>query len=487
MSKRIARQERLDRLEVENCALKTQLAALQQENAQLRLLEAKNNHINSFKQTEQAEHLLAKAGKVLASSLEYTDQLSNVAWLIVPHLADWCAVDLFEEDWSVCHVAVAHMDPAKLELAHELQQRYPPRREILLAGAQPWLKGQSELYPEITEAMLEAGAQDAEHFQILRDLNLRSAMVVPLVARERVMGLILFVWAESDRRYDEKDLALAEELAHRAALAVDNARLYREAQQLNAELEQRVANRTAELRAINLKLENEIAERQRTQAELTEVQCRLMEGREAERLYLAQELHDGPVQELYGVVYNLSGLAQSLIDEGDRARFIATRELVQQVIQELRTMAGELRPPTLAPFGLEKAISAHIDQFRQAHPELEVQLESSPDGITLPEPTRLALFRIYQAALNNVARHAEAGKVSVRFSFDPTRVRLEVRDNGRGFEVPQRWVELVRQGHLGLVGMVERAEAIGGEFNVQSGPGQGTLIRVVVPRQKAGE
>jgi two-component system, chemotaxis family, CheB/CheR fusion protein len=137
--------------------------------------------------------------------------------------------------------------------------------------------------------------------------------------------------------------------------------------------------------------------------------------------------------------------------------------------------------PTLAPFGLEKAIKSHIDQFQQSHPELEVKLALMPDGQTLPEQMRLALFRICQAALANVVRHAAARHVFIRFRLDTEQVVLEVQDDGLGFELPARWIEIAREGHLGLIGMVERAESIGGQLKVISAPGQGTLIQAVVP------
>ena len=105
-----------------------------------------------------------------------------------------------------------------------------------------------------------------------------------------------------------------------------------------------------------------------------------------------------------------------------------------------------------------------------------------PDGQTLPEQTRLALFRIYQAALINVTRHAAARQVFIRFSLAEEQVVLEIQDDGQGFELPERWIEMARQGHLGLIGMVERVESIGGQLNVVSAPGQGTLIQAIVPR-----
>jgi PAS domain S-box-containing protein len=225
----------------------------------------------------------------------------------------------------------------------------------------------------------------------------------------------------------------------------------------------------------------DINERRQMEAELAELQRRLMEGREAERLHLAQELHDGPVQELYGVSYSLNALSESLPDEDNGQTLMDLQHTVQQVVQRLRTMSSELRPPTLAPFGLEKAIRSHAQQFQEEHPEIKVHLELMPDQQSLPERARLALFRIYQASLSNVLRHAEANQIVVRFTQDAEEVVLEVEDDGRGFRVPARWITLARQGHLGLVGALERAESIGGKFEVRSEPRKGTCVHVAVP------
>lgn len=104
------------------------------------------------------------------------------------------------------------------------------------------------------------------------------------------------------------------------------------------------------------------------------------------------------------------------------------------------------------------------------------------DGQTLPERVRMALYRIYQIAITNVLRHAQATQVWIQFKLNREDVILEIKDNGRGFEVPERWIELARQGHLGLVGALERAEAIGGRLQVESEPGRGSLVRVTAPR-----
>jgi serine phosphatase RsbU (regulator of sigma subunit) len=135
---------------------------------------------------------------------------------------------VLEEDGFLDRVAVAHQDPEKVALAHELQERYPPDPDSSYGVARVLCTGSSELVAEIPEPLLEEAAHDDEHREILQDLGLESYLVVPLVARERTLGTITLVSAESGWRYGPADLELAEELARRAALAVDNARLYRE-------------------------------------------------------------------------------------------------------------------------------------------------------------------------------------------------------------------------------------------------------------------
>jgi PAS domain S-box-containing protein len=224
-----------------------------------------------------------------------------------------------------------------------------------------------------------------------------------------------------------------------------------------------------------------ITERKQMEADVLELHRRLMQGREEERLHLAQELHDGPIQDLYGLSYNLKAFADRLQDGLDAEPLKEMQNGLQRVVHTLRMMSGELRPPTLAPFGLEKAIRSHAQEFQEAHAGLAIRLNLMSDGQRLPENMRLALFRIYQVALTNVLRHAAASQVDVNLAYDEAQVSLEIRDNGQGFVVPVRWIQLARKGHLGLVGAVERAEAIGGQLEIESAPGQGACVRVRVP------
>src|SRR4051812_22855971 len=177
------------------------------------------------------QQFVAKASELLASSLEYERTLSNVASLAVPEFADWCAIDMLEPDGSLGRLAIAHVDPDKIQLAHELAEKYPPDAAAAYGVPNVIRTRRPELFSDIPDELLvEATSEAPELLDLLRQLGLRSSMCVPLIARDRVLGAITFIAAESGRRYDEHDLATAQDLARRAATAVDNARLYRETQ-----------------------------------------------------------------------------------------------------------------------------------------------------------------------------------------------------------------------------------------------------------------
>jgi PAS domain S-box-containing protein len=178
---------------------------------------------------------LANASQVLSSSLDYEVTLRHVAQLCVPELADWCAVAIVESDGTTKELAVAHKDPDKVEWARELNLRYPPDPNATSGVPQVIRSGRSELHADIPDELLRAGAVDEEHLRLIRQLGLTSAITVPMSARGTVHGAITLVSAESGRRYVSDDLSLAEELGRRAAMAVDNARLFREAEAARAE------------------------------------------------------------------------------------------------------------------------------------------------------------------------------------------------------------------------------------------------------------
>lgn len=186
--------------------------------------------ISDRKQAESSLRFLVEASTVLTASLDYETTLANVARLAVPQFAEWCVVDIAGEEGGIRRLAVAHLDPAKVELAWELDQCYPDDPQGAEGVPKVLRTGEPQIYPEIPDALLVAVAQSAEHLKVLRELGCKSAIIMPLSARGRTLGALTFVISESGRRYGEADLSLASELARRAALAMDNARLYRDVQ-----------------------------------------------------------------------------------------------------------------------------------------------------------------------------------------------------------------------------------------------------------------
>lgn len=194
-----------------------------------------NTDITERKQSEENVSFLAEAGAMLASSLDYEMTLASTARLVVPRIADWCGVHIVDVDGSVRQVAAAHVDPVKVDLARDLDRRYPFDPTAAGGLAEVLRTGRPDLTPEIDDELLAQSIPDPELLAIMRELGLRSSMIVPLIARDRILGAITFVSAESGRRFGPEDVRFAQQLAGRAALAVDNARLYREAQRRAAE------------------------------------------------------------------------------------------------------------------------------------------------------------------------------------------------------------------------------------------------------------
>jgi PAS domain S-box-containing protein len=188
------------------------------------------------------QRFVAEASELLASSLDYETTLSNLATLAVPRFADWCAIDMVGEDGSIQRLTVAHVDPEKVRWAHDLADRYPPDPSAPYGVANVIRTQEPELFKEIPADLLREATADApELYDILEALGLKSSMCVPLVARGRALGAITFVSAESGRRYEESDLATAQDLARRAAISVDNARLFSEAESSRREAQESLA------------------------------------------------------------------------------------------------------------------------------------------------------------------------------------------------------------------------------------------------------
>jgi PAS domain S-box-containing protein len=194
--------------------------------------------VTEAKEAELRQRFLADAGEALASSLDHDETLQRVAALTVPALADWCSVDLVDPNGRPRLVAVAHADPDKVTFAHDFRRRYPPDPRSNRGFYAVVRTGRPELYPDIPDELLDNSVADPEQREAIRAIGMRSVMIVPMPVAGQTIGTISFVSAESGRVFSEDDVALASELARRAAVAVENARLYTERAQAAQTLQQ---------------------------------------------------------------------------------------------------------------------------------------------------------------------------------------------------------------------------------------------------------
>jgi signal transduction histidine kinase len=259
---------------------------------------------------------------------------------------------------------------------------------------------------------------------------------------------------------------------------VDNARLYAEAQQLNAELETHVVQRTAELQAAIVQLEN-------SRAQLLLLAHHEQTGREEERARVAREVHDELGQGLTGLKMDLAWLQKHTGPKQKdlQQKFRDMSDLVDTIIQGVRRIATELRPGMLDDLGLVPAMEWQLHEF-QKRTGTRCEFASSLEEVALDAEDTTALFRILQETLTNVARHAAATGVEVSLDEEQGYVRLRVQDNGRG--ITEREVNGSKS--FGLLGMRERVKLRFGDFHIQGTPGQGTTVVIRLPlirRQEA--
>jgi signal transduction histidine kinase len=212
-----------------------------------------------------------------------------------------------------------------------------------------------------------------------------------------------------------------------------------------------------------------------------ELQRRLMNQREQDRLAIARDLHDGPIQTLSSIAIQLHIIKNHAADPELQKELDKVGEDVRGTIQELREIMNELRPALLMHFGFARAIQAYINDLSPRFPQIEIDLDIRGDDRRLSDLTRLTLFRIFQSAIANIIRHSDASNATLHIFIDEDSYLLELSDNGKGFQVPSSFTRLAREGHFGLVGMRERAEAIRATFSITSEPGRGTTIIIKGP------
>ncbi|MDF2774511.1 MAG: ATP-binding region ATPase domain protein [Geminicoccaceae bacterium] len=428
--------------------------------------------ITERKRAEEAARYLARASEVLSESLDYQRTLNDFARLVVPELADWCSVEIVGGNGELVQLAVAHADPEKVKWARELSRRYPPNPDAATGSPHVIRTGEPELYPEIPDELLVAGAVDEEHLRIIREVGIRSAIVVPLVAHDRTLGALTLIAAESGRRYGHADLALALELARRAALAVDNTRLHR------AELDARIA-----------------AER----------------ANRAKSDFLAVMSHElrTPLNAIGGYTQILEmGLHGPITDEQREALERIGRAqrhllgLINNVLNLARIETGHVEyriRPVLVSSVLGDLASLVQPQFAARELTLVSRLPEEDGGAEVyVAADREKLIQILTNLLGNAAKFTPAhGEVEMRLTrgAHEGEVMIIVRDSGPGIPADklelifEPFVQLERSlttpaegAGLGLAISRDLARGMGGDLRADSMEGHGAALILTLPR-----
>jgi signal transduction histidine kinase len=319
-------------------------------------------------------------------------------------------------------------------------------------------------------------------------VSIERFLAVPAMIGGALVGLIAV--ANSSRDYTQRDVDVLDRMADLYAMAVLRMWSESELESYREHLEDLVRERTLELERINRKLQEEVSERKRNQEELRTIAEQLraltahMESiREEERRRIALEVHDTLGQALTGLKINLSILGKKVAGEEELEESVeAMSVLLDSTIASVREIATELRPGVLDDLGLAAALEWQLARFGEIT-GLEYHFAADAEESPLEKGLSIALFRIAQEALTNVARHAEATKVELSLSGSDREVILEVRDDGRGITVN----EITGFDSLGILGMRERAHALGGKVSVRKGRDGGTIVKVTVPLGTSGK
>jgi signal transduction histidine kinase len=402
---------------------------------------------------------MTRAGTILSSSLNYESTLAGLAQLTVPEIADWCAIDILE-DGEIKRVAVVHSDPKKVDFARTLQTKVPAsameEQRQRLTSPNPT----GRLIDNVTDAMIDASVPDEKLAATVKDLGLKSAIIVPLQARGRALGELTVAYAESNRRYSARDLQLLEGLGRRAGLALDNARLYRESQLGRAELEK--AN----------KAKDEFIG------------------------FVAHELRT-PITTIFGSARLLNRpnsrfsdeergeLIQSIADESTRMA-----SLVENLLLLSRLEVGaavEKSPVAVAPV-VERAVSS----LKAASPKrvVNISMDTAPAMVIAQETY---LEQILQNLLSNANKFSPIDQpIDVLVEQEGSEISFKVLDRGPGVdpdEITRLFDSFYRSPSsaglpgkgLGLAVCKRLAEALGGRIWAALRPGGGLEVTFALP------
>ncbi|ATB29784.1 PAS domain S-box protein [Melittangium boletus] len=413
--------------------------------------------ISESKRLERALRFLAEAGPRLADSLDPRASLLAVARMAVPSLADWCVVEIIEEDGQVSHLEWVAASEEKSRLLEELFATHPHvsfRQGHLVANVMR--TGRPVLLPELSGEVLESTAEDAHHLGLLRQLDPRSLIVVPLLARERILGTVILLISRPECQYDAHDLELAEELARRAGLAIDNAFLH-------ARTEQAIRLRDEVLRVVAHDL--------RAPLQVVSLSSEVLLRRSAPGERTADQ---GPL-----------GAIRKAVERANR--------LIQDLLDVARMEAGHLSVvsgPRETALLLQEAAELHRELAREKSILLSVEV---PDGASPILADRDRVLQIFSNLLGNALKFTpNGGRISLRAWPLGDMMCFSVSDTGPGIsgeELPHLFEPFwqARKGHkqgagLGLAIARGLVDAHGGRLWAESEPGLGSTFYFTLPR-----
>ena len=413
--------------------------------------------ISQQKRASQRAAFLAEVGLVLGASLEYLATLKTVANLAVPSIADWCAVDILTDERKLERLAVAHVDPAKIDLARMIRARYEDPNSPH-SPAYVVRRGTPVLLKEVPDEMIVATAKgDEERIALIRSLGLRSYMIVPLMARGRTLGALTFATAESGRLYTEDDFRFAQDVAFRAALAVDNARAYNDAQAANRLKDEFLATLSHELR--------------------TPLNAILGYSRILQSGMLSADKHAHALQTVERNATSLTHIVEDILDVS-------------------RIVSGKIRL-NVQPVDLPTVVSDAIETVMPAADAKQIRVQTILDSPAAPisgDPDRIQQI-VWNLVSNAVKFTPKHGVVQVRLERVNSHVEIVISDTGIGIapDFLPHIFERFRQADsgstrehagigLGLAIVRHLVELHGGTIQAASdGPGKGSTFRVRLP------
>jgi PAS domain S-box-containing protein len=365
--------------------------------------------ITERKQNETHQRFLVEAGGLLASSLDYEATLEQLARFTVPSLADFCLVDIVE-DGVIRRIAKVHADPDKEDLLEELQRRYTPTWDSPAPAARVLRNGETEWLPLLDENTLKTHTRDGEHFQLMKALGIRSHLAVPLIARGRTLGVVSLARTGERPPFTQEEARLGEELAFRAAFAVDNSRLYRQAQKAEEEVRKRAEalveadQRKDEFLAM---LAHEL--RNPLSPVLTSLQILRLKAPDHPALLRSMDIIDRQVRHMARMVDDLLEVT----------RLTRGKITLQKVTLDLRE-------------AVEHAVQGLRPRFEERGQEFLVRVDMESVFLEA-DPTRLD--QILTNLLNNAAKFTETGgKITLEAGREGDEAVIRVRDTGIGLE-----------------------------------------------------